>query len=65
MKDDPIVAEIRGIREAHAAQFHYDLDAIFRDIKAREQGSGKTYVTFPPRRIKARAPPPVRKQSGQ
>jgi hypothetical protein len=55
MINDPVVAEVRRIREAHAAQFQYDLDAIFRDIKAKEQASGKTYVQFPPRRIK----PPV------
>ncbi len=51
MWHDPIVEEVRKVREAHAAQFNYDLDAIVRDLKEREQSSGRTYVSFPPRRI--------------
>jgi hypothetical protein len=46
---DPIVAEVRRIRDQHAAKFNYDLDAIFRDIKEEERKSGDTFVTFPPR----------------
>lgn len=34
--DDPIVDEVRRIRDAYAARFNYDLDAIFRDIKEQE-----------------------------
>jgi hypothetical protein len=49
MWDDPVVAEVRKVREAHAARFNYDLDAIFRDLKAKEQSSGRTYVRYPPR----------------
>jgi len=52
MRDDPIVAEVRKVREAHAAKFNYDLDAIFQDIKAKERASGRRYVTYPPRRCK-------------
>lgn len=37
MIDDPIVDEIRRIRDAHAARFNYDLEAIYRDIKEREK----------------------------
>lgn len=37
MMDDPIVDEIRKIRDAHAARFNYDLEAIYRDIKEREK----------------------------
>lgn len=36
MKDDPIVREVRRIRDAHAAKFDYDLDAIYADLKERE-----------------------------
>lgn len=46
---DPIVAEVRRIRDEHAAKFNYDLAAIFRDIKEEERKSGGTFVTFPPR----------------
>jgi hypothetical protein len=43
---DPIVDEIRRIREAHAARFNYDLQAIFQDIKEQQKRSGRTFVTF-------------------
>lgn len=42
---DPIVDEVRRIRDAHAARFNYDLDAIFRDIKEREKKSGLQFVS--------------------
>ena len=38
--NDPIVDEVRRVRDAHAARFNYDLDAIFQDIKEREKKSG-------------------------
>jgi len=41
---DPIVDEVRRVRDAHAARFNYDLDAIFQDIKEREQKSGLNFV---------------------
>ncbi|MGI8967067.1 MAG: hypothetical protein ACR2H1_13405 [Limisphaerales bacterium] len=37
MKQDPIISEIREVREAHAAKFNYDLDAIFADIQQSEK----------------------------
>jgi hypothetical protein len=43
---DPIVDEVRRIRDAHAAKFNYDLKAIFRDIKEREKRSGRKYISF-------------------
>jgi hypothetical protein len=45
---DPIVDEIRKVRDDHAARFHYDLDAIFHDIKEQEKKSGRKFVSFPP-----------------
>lgn len=51
MQDDPIVEEVRRIREAYAAKFNYDLEAIFQDLKQQERESGRTFVSFPPRRI--------------
>ena len=41
---DPIVDEVRRIRDEHAARFDHDLDAIFRDIKARERASGLVFA---------------------
>ena len=45
-ESDPIVDEVRRIRDAHAAKFNYDPDAIFRDIKEQEKRSGRQYVSF-------------------
>ena len=42
--NDPIVDEVRRVRDAHAARFNYDLDAIFQDIKKREKQSGLVFV---------------------
>ena len=52
MRNDPIVEEVRRIRDAHAAKFGYDLDAIFRDLKAKEKASGRQFVRYPPRLTK-------------
>jgi hypothetical protein len=41
---DPIVDEVRRVRDAHAARFNYDLDAIFQDIKEREKKSGLKFI---------------------
>ena len=46
MMNDPIVDEVRRIRDEHAARFNYDLEAIFRDIKEQERKSGRTYVSY-------------------
>jgi hypothetical protein len=51
MLNDPIVEEIRRIRDEHAARFNYDLDAIFDDIKRSEKELGLPLVTLPPNRI--------------
>lgn len=40
---DPIIAELRAIREAYAARFEYDVDAMFSDIRARQEASRSTY----------------------
>jgi hypothetical protein len=48
---DPIVDEVRRVRDAHAAMFNYDLDAIFQDIKDQEKKSGLKFVSYPPHKI--------------
>ena len=47
---DPIIAELRAIREAYAARFDYDVEAMFRDIRARQAASGHEYVRLRERR---------------
>ena len=51
LKPDPIVAEVRAVRDEHAARFGYDVEAIFKDIRARQEASGRKYVRYPARRI--------------
>lgn len=55
MTQDPIVQEVRAIREAYARQFNFDLRAIYEDIKEKEKKSGRRVVSFPPRRTKVSA----------
>ena len=43
---DPIVDEVRRARDAYAARFNYDLRAIYRDLKAQEQRSGRKIVSY-------------------
>jgi hypothetical protein len=51
MNDDPIIAEVRKIREQYARRFNYDLDAICQDMKGRQEKSGRKVVSFPPKRV--------------
>ena len=49
---DTIIAELRKIRDEHAARFGYDIEAMARDLQKREKGAprGKV-VSLKPRRI--------------
>jgi hypothetical protein len=51
MWEDPIVAEVRQVRAAHAARFNNDLLAIYLDLKIEEQKSGRQFKTYPARRV--------------
>lgn len=51
MWTDPVVEEVRAIRDAYAKQFGYDLEAIYRDLKEQEAKSGWEAVSLPPKRI--------------
>ena len=50
LQPDPIIAEVRAVRDQHAARFGYDVKAIFGDIRARQETSGRKYVRYPARR---------------
>jgi hypothetical protein len=43
---DPIVDEVRRIRHAHAARFHFDLHAICEDLRMKEKSCGHPLVTL-------------------
>ncbi len=53
MSPDPIVQEVRRIREAYAALFNFDLHAICRDLREKEKSSGRMYVTLTPRVVES------------
>lgn len=37
---DPIVEEVRRVREAYAARFNFDVRAMFEDLKKQERENG-------------------------
>ena len=47
MKPDPIVAEVRAVRDRLAARFNYDIDAIVQHIQRVEAASGRTHMQPP------------------
>lgn len=55
MWKDPIVEEVRRVRDAHAARFNYDLAAICEDFRERERRETRQVVCLPPKR-RSRAP---------
>ena len=61
---DPIVDEVRKAREEYAKQFDYDLDAMFDDLQRRQRESGRTFVSFPPKRRSSATASPAKTSSG-
>ncbi len=49
MSPDPIVTEIRHIREQIAAEFHYDLHAMVKDAQQRDAAGDRLVVRREPR----------------
>jgi hypothetical protein len=52
MWQDPIVEEIRKIREEFAKKHNFDLRKMFKTLKEMEAKNNRPTVSFPPRRIK-------------
>ena len=50
MWEDPIVEEVRKVRQEHAARFDYDLAAICRDLKEQEERGGRRVVVLEAKR---------------
>ena len=48
---DTIIADLRKIRDKHAARFNYDIDAIAADLRRREKGASRKLVNRKPKRI--------------
>lgn len=52
-RTDPLIAEIRAVRDQYAARFDYDVAAMFRDLRARQDASRRDYVQHPARAVAA------------
>jgi hypothetical protein len=50
IQPDPIVEDIRRVREEYAARFNFDLRSIFEDLKKQERCSDRTLLSFEPKR---------------
>jgi hypothetical protein len=44
MWEDPIVSEVRQVREELATRFNFDVSAIFADLRARQTSLGSRLV---------------------
>jgi hypothetical protein len=49
MWDDPVIAEVHQTREQLAAEFAFDVGAIFADIRKRQTTLGSRLVSQPKR----------------
>ena len=49
-KRDPIIAEVRAVRDQLAARADYDVGAFFRRIREMQDESGREYLNYPARR---------------
>jgi hypothetical protein len=48
--EDPIVEEVRRLREERSARLNFDVDAIFEELKTIERERGWTVVSLAPKR---------------
>jgi hypothetical protein len=46
MWNDPSVEETRAVRDAYAAQYNFDLDAIYQALKEQKQHGERKLVTL-------------------
>ena len=53
MSRDPIIDEVRAIRDGIAREHNYDLDSIFRMLRGRES-SESPHVKLSPKRLRIR-----------
>ncbi len=50
---DPIVEEVRRVREEYAAQYNYDIKAICRAAREQQKMSGHKIVSLSSQSVKA------------
>ena len=51
MVDDPIVEQVRAIRDDIAKRYNYDIEAIVVALQKRSLGSGRQTVNLPPKPV--------------
>ncbi len=51
MSSDPVVDEIRKIREEWAARFDFDVRAIVKDAQRRDAADDREVIRLPPRPV--------------
>ena len=61
---DPLIAEIRAVRDEYAARFDYDVAAMFRDLRARQDASQRVYTHRPARAVAASPGDTADKETG-
>ena len=49
MENDPIVDEVRKVRDDFAKSHNYDIDAIVKALQEESAKHGRQLVTLPPR----------------
>ena len=50
IRPDPVITEVRAIRDDYAARFDYDVGKDVPDLQDRQNASGRKYVCYPARR---------------
>ncbi len=50
MLTDPVVDEVRRVRQEYAKRFNYDLRAIAADLRKQEHAHADRLVSFPAKR---------------
>ena len=51
MWKDPVVEEVRKIRDDYARSFDYDLGRICEDLRKQQAESGRETITLPPKKL--------------
>ncbi len=51
MERDPIVEEVRAIRDAFAREHGYDLESIVTALQEERAKSGRQAISLPPKRL--------------
>ncbi len=54
MYQDPIVDEVRRIRQEYAKRFNYNIRAMAEDLRKSEQEHKERLVSYPPRPYQTR-----------